>query len=474
MTDFVGRTSELQLLKKHMNKSTASFIVVRGRRRIGKSRLIEEFGKDYTFLAFSGIPPNEKTTAQSQRDVFSQQLGEKIGLSGITSDDWAGLFVLLAKETQKGKVVVLFDEISWMGSHDPDFLGKLKNAWDMGFKKNPNLMLVLCGSASAWIEKNILSNTGFVGRISYTLTLKELLLSEIKAFWKSQKHISAKEILKIASVIGGVPKYLEEIEVKQDADWNIQQLCFSAGGMLVHEYTHMFSTLLLRESEIYTEVLQSLVKGPKEVKQIAEDIGYSLSGRLSEYLTELELSGFITRDYTWSIKTGYDKKLNKYRLSDNYTRFYLKFIAKHKDKITRNDWHVKSLQSLPGWNSILGLQFENLVLNNRELIHQHIGLKAEQIIASNPFFQNKTSRQRGCQIDYMIQTQHDCLYVCEIKWSHQPIGLQVITEVEEKIQRLKRPKQFSCRPVLLYCGELSDALKQEDYFLHTIDIAALL
>lgn len=114
MTIFIGREQEQKTLKELFRKKSASLVVIRGRRRIGKSRLVEEFGKNYQFYRFSGLPPTRLTTAQSQRDEFAYQLGQATGVHGVKSDDWNTLFLLLHKETQKGKVVILLDEISWM------------------------------------------------------------------------------------------------------------------------------------------------------------------------------------------------------------------------------------------------------------------------------------------------------------------------------------------------------------------------
>ena len=181
-TSFVGRKIELEKLKGFFQKKTASLIVIRGRRRIGKSRLVEEFAKNFTFYSFAGLAPTPKTTAQSQRNEFSQQLSKQAKMPEMQVDDWSKLFYLLWEKVKTNRVILLFDEISWMGEKDPDFLGKLKNAWDLMFKKNPQLILILCGSASSWIEENILNNTGFLGRISYTLTLGELPLKECNHF----------------------------------------------------------------------------------------------------------------------------------------------------------------------------------------------------------------------------------------------------------------------------------------------------
>src|SRR5688500_3916730 len=117
-------------------------------------------------------------------------------------------------------------------------------------------------------------------------------------------------------------------------------------------------------------------------------------------------------------KTGISASLLfKYRLKDNYLRFYLKYIENKLPEIERNIYQLKSLSSLPGWAAMMGLQFENLVLNNRHFIHQCLKLSPDDILVENPFFQHQKSRQRGCQIDYMIQTRTNILYVCEIKFS---------------------------------------------------------
>lgn len=176
-------------------------------------------------------------------------------------------------------------------------------AWDNFFSQNPNLILIICGSASSWIEQNILSSTGFVGRISHTLTVEELHLNEIKEFWNNP-NISSFEILKVLSIVGGVPKYLEEINPKLTAEDNIKNLCFTPGGFLVDEFNRIFSDLFLRNSDIYKKIVECLADGMKTMTEISKAIDFSKSGRLSEYPTELELSGFIHRDYFWSIKTS--------------------------------------------------------------------------------------------------------------------------------------------------------------------------
>lgn len=467
---FSGRDQELLDLERFLKKKSASLIVVRGRRRIGKSRLIEEFAKSHRFYSFAGLAPTEHTTAQAQREEFARQLSEQTNLPEIKADDWSRLFSLLSEKIQHGRVIVLFDEISWMGSEDPDFLGKIKNAWDQKFKNNPELIFVLCGSASAWIEKNILSSTGFLGRISYTLTLEELPLADCVGFWGgAANNISSFEKLKLLAVTGGVPKYLEEIDPAISAEDNIRRLCFRKGGPLVEEFDHLFSNIFQRRSSLYQEIVRRLTYGSKEPKELAKELGIDFSGLFSEYLEELAFSGFIKRDYTWSIKTGQDSRLSKYRLSDNYIRFYLRYIEKNRTKIDRGGFEFKSLVSLPEWNTIMGFQFENLILNNRKHIYKALKISQEDIVSENPFYQTHTQKHPGCQIDYMIKTRFNTLYVCEVKFAKNLIGIEVVNEVQKKIDAISCPRGFSFRPVLIHVNGVVDDVVDSGYFASIID-----
>ncbi len=183
---FIGREAELARLRGLLTSRSANLIVVRGRRRIGKSRLLAEFGKEMKSFFFSGNPPAGKTTAQSQRDIFVKQLA-RAGIPGIQPDDWGNIFWHLSKHTQKGRVLIVFDEISWMGGKDPEFLGHLKTAWDMYFSKNPHLIMALCGSISSWIEKNILS-LGFLAESSLIWFSKNFPYNHVMLFGIPKKR----------------------------------------------------------------------------------------------------------------------------------------------------------------------------------------------------------------------------------------------------------------------------------------------
>lgn len=472
---FVGRKEELERLSSLSKKKSSSLVVVRGRRRIGKSRLIEEFAKDKRFLTFAGIPPTSEINSQSQRDVFAEQLGRQIGLSGIVAQDWSTLFSLLARETSQGTVVILLDEISWMGSKDPSFLGKLKNAWDLEFKKNSQLILILCGSVSTWIEENIISSAAFFGRISLLLKLEELPLFSCHELLRvGGFRGSTYEVFKILGVTGGIPWYLEQIQPGLNADDNIRDLCFRREGILFNEFDNIFHDLFEKRSLIYQPIVETLANGPLEFNSICKVLNFSKSGTMSIYLDDLIESGFITRDYTWWVKTGKSSKLSHYRLSDNYLRFYLKYIAPNRDRILRNGFEEGFISSLPGWNSVMGLQFENLVLKNRRKIWDKLGIKPGDIIADNPYFQKQTSTKRGCQVDYLIQTRFNTLFACEIKFSINPVKSEILRENKDKLACITLPKRYSCWPVLIHVNGVSDSVQDSEYFSEIIDFSLLL
>ena len=475
MSKFVGRQQELALLSDLLAKDTSSLVVVHGRRRVGKSRLIEEFIKKHTSFSFAGLAPQENTTIQSQLNEFYHQAKRQLPIKEDSFTDWGDAFETLAKYVSSGQVILFFDEISWMGNKDSDFLGKLKNAWDMKFKKNEKLILVLCGSVSTWIENNILSNTGFYGRISLKIRLQELPLQDCNLFFvKKGGILSPYEKLKILAVTGGIPKYLEEIKSGITSDENIKQLCFSSSGLLYNDYDYIFSALLERESSYYHEIIKLLVSCSEDQAVIADKIKFTSGGTLSEYLNDLVSSGFVQRDYTWKIKTGNIAKLSEYRLADNYLRFYLKYIRPNESKIKNKQFDGHSLSALPGWASIMGLQVENLILNNRQLIREKIGIYPDEVICDGPFFQRKTIRQKGCQIDYMVQTKFGMLFVCEIKFSRNVIRASIIDEMKEKISRLSVPRNFSVIPVLIHIGDVHDDVIDSQFFSKIIDMGSLL
>jgi hypothetical protein len=356
-----------------------------------------------------------------------------------------------------------------MGAYDVDFPGYLKDAWDDDFKKNPNLVFVLCGSVSSWIQRNILDSTGFVGRISLELQISELPVSDCVKFWRQAADgISSREIFDMLSVTGGVPRYLEEIDPALTIDENIRRLAFTKSGTLFKDFTRIFNDVFGKKSAAKQKILRTMSHGSKTLSEISLALGKSRNGHISESLEELELAGFIERDRSLNPETGEPSKIDRYRIRDNYTRFYLRFIEPYSLMIRSGAFRFMSLDALPGWDSILGLQFENLVINNVQPLVAALGLERSLVLSAAPYRKLPSrqdadaTRTRGCQIDLLIQLKQ-AMYVVEVK-RREIIDASVVEEVKEKVARLPNPQGLSVRPVLVYDGRLSPAVNEDGYF----------
>lgn len=476
MKEFIGRQSELMQLEALCQLMIAKLVVMTGRRRIGKSRLIREFANRLdgaTYYEFSGLAPDEGLTDQDQRDEFVRLFKAQTGFPLGKTDDWGDLFTALAKLTQKGKYVILFDEISWMADGSPTCMPKLKTVWDTIFSQNNELVLVICGSVSSWIEKNILRSTGFFGRPSLHINLTELPLFDCQKFWGGiGKQLSAYEKLKVLALTGGVPRYLELINPKQTAEANFHRLCFHSNGLLFHEFEKIFSDIYGRRSAIYLKIIRYLGDHSSvDQKALSELAKMPVNGRLSEYLEDLCLGGFVAREYAWNFKSHTVSKLSRYRLKDNFSRFYLKYIEPNAHQIEQNLFGQESIASIPAWDTIMGFQFENLVLNNAIALIELLGVPLHEVLFASPYFQRKTQRQEGCQIDYLILTRFNTVYVCEIKFKRSPVGIAVINDVSQKVERLALPKNYSIRPVLVHVNGVADEAALGQYFSNIIDFA---
>ncbi len=476
MPAFLDRARELKLLKQVEKQRDASLIVIKGRRRIGKSRLVREFSDGKAYYRFVGLAPEPNITAQDQRDEFARLLHAYFPkLPSLKADNWAELFSILAENTKTQRCIIFFDEISWLAEGDHTFLPKLKNAWDYEFSSNNKMMLILCTSISLWIESNILSSTGFVGRIHQVITLKELSLKYSSEFLMINKpHLSSYDQFKFLSISGGVPSYLQSFNANLPVDENIKQLCYSSGGLLFREFDQIFHDLFGKRSTTYKAITNALVKGPLSTTDLLHKLEKAHGGSVSEYLLDLKEAGFLSRDYHWDLKAQTYTRNSRYRLSDNYLRFYLRYLAKHKKQIQEDRYTFKPISTLPEWSAVMGLQFENLVLNNRELIWQHLPINPADILIDGAYYQTTTKRQQGCQIDYMIQTKFNNLFIIEIKFLRGEVKLDIVDEVEQKIKRLAKPKSLSCFPVLIHVNGVTDAVLDSNYFTSVIDFADLI
>ena len=406
-------------------------------------------------------------TNQDELDHFVAVLDDQTGCGFTKVERWYAAFSLLDKQIDDSKkTVVLLDEISWMGHCDHTFPGVLRTAWETLFHRHDKLIVVVCGSVSSWIKKNILGDTGFTGRFSRDYIIPELSLAECAEFWGEAKdRVGVREMLDVLSVTGGVPRYLEEVDPGLSAEENIRRMCFVKGGELYKDFDAIFDPVLGESMVVKKKLLEALSEGPMSGAELAAKLGIGRNGRLSEMLKDLELGGFISSDPGLNPETGKAMRISKFRLRDNYTRFYLKYVMPHKSEIETGTYRHASLEHLPEWNAVMGLQFENLVINNAMDVAACIGMGNATIVSAAPYSNSQKGRNgkaAGCQIDLLVQTPKTA-YVVEVKRKNF-IDSGIEEEVRQKMKRLPIRAGMTVRPVLVYAGELSKSVEADGYF----------
>ena len=469
---FVGREKELSSLKLLLEKNTASLVACRGRRRIGKSTLFKEFARreKLGFISIEGLGPRKGQTNADQLRNFGERLAEQTRGKAVIPKTWPEAFHLLSKRIpRRGRQLVLLDEISWMGKQEPDFPGYLKNGWDDELKHHDNLILVICGSVSSWVRRNLLDSATFGGRFSRDIVLKELSLKQCAEFWREKRaDLSSRELLDVLSVTGGVPRYLEEVNPSLSAAENIRLLCFTADGPLFKDFSAMFGEVFGETVKVKGDILRALADGPLALNRIADVLGVERGGSLGTSLDELAEAGFIAKDEVLNPRTWKRSRIVRYRLSDNYARFYLKYIEPHLTDIKNGRYEFESLGELPGWATVMGLQFENLVLNRVMDLKDSLHLSGATIRSAAPY---RTDGVNGVQVDLLVQTD-DVMYVVEIKRRKQ-IKSTIVEEVKAKIEKIRRPKRISVRKAIVYEGELAPAIKRTGYFDALVDVGSM-
>ena len=441
-------------------------VTCRGRRRIGKSTLIEEFAARSAdrFICIEGLPPRKGMTDAAQRRRFCEKVAEYSRHEMVPAQTWSLAFAQLDEVLSSGrKTVVLLDEISWLGGYNADFAGYLKEAWDRRFRKHPNLVFVLCGSVSAWIAENILDSTGFVGRDSLDIELRELPPFQCQQMLgPAGERMSTREKVDLLSVTGGVPKYLEDVRPELSVDENVRRMCFMPRGLLFREFDETFNGVFGRRAKTRGRILKMLMAGPKSAAELAEIEGKTPNGSYARTLKDLRMAGYVAGDGGLNPCTGEPLREERFRISDNYTRFYLHYIEPRRQMVEKDLFEFSSLEQLKGLDVMLGQQFENLVLGNLQMLFPMLGLESSLVLSAAPYCQRATADRDGCQIDLLIQTQR-MLMAVEIK-RRREIGHEIIDEVDGKVRKLKFSGNLSLRTALVYEGNLSPSVAADHYF----------
>ena len=475
--NFFGRDAEMADLMSLWGKRSGSLVTCRGRRRIGKSTLIEAFANKSKarFIRIEGLRPKPEYSNKTELMTFARELATQTQAEDSIPDNWLKAFIRLDREiNDKERTIVLLDEVSWLGHYEATFADMVKVAWDEYWSKHDRLVVVVCGSVSGWIKEHFVDNGAFFGRRSLDLVVKELPLRECTKFWGSAAgRVEIREIIDVLSVTGGVPRYLQEIDPGMSASANLARLAFRPSSILRIDFDEMFSDVITKLPTLSGKIIRALVKCPLTVSEAAIAVGAGKGGKIGEALEQLEEAGLVASDAGKNPETGRIAREVKYRLKDNYSRFYLRYIEPRKEIIDAGAYRFVSLDALDGWASIMGLQFENLVLNHYEALIEPLHIGNSLIESAAPYSRRRMGNgPDGLQIDLLLQTKYSN-YIIEIKRKRE-IGMDVIGEVERKIRKLSTPRGKSTRAALVYDGTLAPGIETDGYFDAIIPFSMLL
>jgi hypothetical protein len=366
----IGRDREKQLLEDCLFSQSPEFIAVYGRRRVGKTFLVREFFHDNFAFQLTGATDREMHV---QLEYFNIALKKYGGGDLGAAQNWINAFDKLvhllerSKTQEQGKQIVFLDELPWLDTRRSGFLSALEHFWNTWGAARPDFILIICGSSSSWIVKNIFKNRkGLHNRVTQRLCLAPFTLAECSAFFLDKDiDYGHKQIADSYMVFGGIPYYLGFFKPGFSVAQNIDAICFGKNAPLQDEFAELYASLF-QHSEKHRSVVTALAlkrKGLTREEVIAET-GLSSGGGLTDLLNELEQSGFLRcyMDYSGAA-TQY-----LYQLVDFFSLFYLKFMHGRKQR----DAHFWS--NFRGSDAWSGYAFEMLCLLHIDEIKDRLGI----------------------------------------------------------------------------------------------------
>jgi uncharacterized protein len=409
----VGRKEEQAILQEALHSNRAEMVAVFGRRRVGKTFLIKQTYQAHIAFELTGL---QSTNHKEQLQNFSHQL-EAVSQSLVpvrTPTNWLDAFFILAKFLDRQPVdkkrVVFFDEVPWLAGNKSGFITGLGWFWN-SWAETRNIVVVICGSAASWMIQKIVNDKGGLhNRITKRVFLEPFTLSETETYLQShQIFYNRYQILQIYMAMGGIPHYLNEIKAGKSATQNINDICFSKNGLLRTEFSRLYAALFANADK-HIAVVIALSKSRKGLTRpaIIKDAQLSEGGNASKVLEELEQSGFITSYYPFDKR----KKDMLYRLTDEYSLFYLRFIEQNKDSGDETWNQLSQTQTAKIW---AGYAYENTCLKHLHNIKKALGI-AGVYTQSSTFFRKGSEEERGAQIDLVLDRNDQIINLFEIKF----------------------------------------------------------
>ena len=405
----IGREEERRILKDAADSDRSQFIVVYGRRRVGKTYLIREtFDYSFTF-SHTGI---EGASMHEQLEAFRESLVEQGLPDADCPKNWIEAFSLLKKllkSGDSGRKVVFIDELPWMDTPRSKFVRALENFWNGWCSARKDIVLIVCGSATSWMIRTVLRNKGgLFNRASRVLCLEPFTLRQCEEYMRDRGcSMSRHEIVEGYMVFGGSPYYWSLLDKSLSLAQNIDKLCFTAAGELSGEFRRLYSSVF-RRPERHLRVIMALYdrKEGLDREEISRKTGIQATGKLTTILEELEESGFLRR----YAPVGRKVRGTIYQLMDNFTIFHLQFMA-GKSSARRGFW-LTNVDSSPR-NSWEGIAFERVCMWHQDTIKAALGISGVSAEISS---WRSAARSGGAQIDMLIDRADGVINVCEMKF----------------------------------------------------------
>lgn len=428
--EIVERKEELKILNNALKSSKSEFLAVFGRRRVGKSFLISNFFSKAPceFFYVSGLKDH---SLAEQIEEFIKQVGKTFykGADLAIPSRWIDAFEVLTKainEIQSNKKIVLFfDEFPWMVTRKSKLLQALDYYWNRYWTHNAKIKLIICGSSSSWIIRNVINNkAGLYNRVTRAIELKPFTLRETRTFLKSRGiNLNNNQVLNLYMVFGGIPFYLNMIEKGLSAEQCIDNLCFNSNSHLINEFEKLFSSLFTK-ADIYVTIVKELAKHREGLGQAEIIKRYNIpeGGRTGKRLRELEEAGFITS----FIPYKHQEKGIYYKVTDEFTLFYLNWVDPKKATIKRevrlkNYWQSQTTTS--SWSSWAGYAFEAICHKHITDIRNALGIPVGAEIGTWRYVSKTRGAESGAQIDLLFDRKDDSVTICEIKYTKEPYVL---------------------------------------------------
>ncbi len=412
--EIIGRDEEKLLLAKALSTPKAELVAVYGRRRIGKTYLIRSYLKKEIIFEYSGVH-NVETGIQltNYYSALAKQLNNNIALPAPS--DWFAAFELTAsllqKKIRRKKMVFFLDEFPWMQTAKSNLLAAFEQFWNTWASRQNNLTVILCGSAASWMIQNVVRNKGGLhNRITQKIELQPFSLYETEAFLKSRNvQLNRYQVTQLYMAFGGIPHYLEQAAPGLSAAQIIDKACFNKNGFLYNEFTDLYKALF-DSADRHFKVIKALAAKPMGLNrnELIKVCKLQSGGSTTALLEELSASGFITA----YIPIGKKIKDSIYKLTDEYSLFYLKFMENNRNS-GKGTW--TRLSDTPTWKSWSGLAFESICMKHIPAIKTALGIHG--IYSETAIWKSKgNSSKDAAQIDLVINRRDNCINLCEIKF----------------------------------------------------------